>query len=181
MRDLAELNVLLRVNTEMPEGLRPATDEFREGWNRIRNGNAIGLEKRIKAHKWHLVSNARSIAASGTGVTPQQAVSRALDHALGKVDSRLNALEVSDIQSTHYPWFWLARIRVRTYRIQQDDAPAMADELYTVPGVEAGQISGTDSSDVNQEFANAGPRTDQRQKTRSSEVNGAAGLQSGSN
>ena len=31
MRNIAELNVLLRVQVQLPEGLKLATDDFREG------------------------------------------------------------------------------------------------------------------------------------------------------
>ena len=35
MRILAEQNLLLRVHVELPEGLKLATDKFREGWRRV--------------------------------------------------------------------------------------------------------------------------------------------------
>jgi hypothetical protein len=33
MRAISQSNMLLRTRTELPEGLRIATDEFRDGWN----------------------------------------------------------------------------------------------------------------------------------------------------
>ena len=84
MRDLAELNVLLRLQSEMPEGLKLATDYFRDGWHRLRTGNARGLEKKIKARNWHFIRTPKGTTGSGTGTTPQQAVVRALDHALAE-------------------------------------------------------------------------------------------------
>ena len=118
MRDIAELTVLLRVRAEMPEGLKLTRDEFREGWSRLRTGNAKRLEKKIKACKWHFICTAKCVMASGMGATTQHAITRALEHALACVSPHLNAIEVGRIQTTQYPWFWLARVTVHGYRIQ---------------------------------------------------------------
>ena len=39
--------------------------------------------------------------------------------ALRRVGARFNAVEVENIELTQYPWFFLARVRVNPYRIQQ--------------------------------------------------------------
>jgi hypothetical protein len=119
MRDLAELNVLINLQAELPEGLKLATDYFRDGWHRIRTGNAKRLEKKIRAKQWQITRSPKGISASGTGMLRQQAIVRAIDLALAEVCPEVNAIEVTGIQSTEYPWFWLARVKVFPYRIQQ--------------------------------------------------------------
>jgi hypothetical protein len=134
MRDIAELTVLLRVRTEMPEGLKLTRDEFREGWNRLRTGNAKGLEKKIKAHKWDFTPVAKCTMAAGMGETSQRAIACALDHALAQVGADLDAIEVRNIQSTQYPWFWLARVSVYAFRIQPRE-PVAATEGVSLPNL----------------------------------------------
>ena len=46
MRNIAQLNVLLRVRAELPVGLKLATEEFYEGWNFVQSGDARQLEKK---------------------------------------------------------------------------------------------------------------------------------------
>ncbi len=122
MRDIAELTVLLRAPTEMPDGLKLARDDFREGWNRVRTYNAKGLEKKIKARRWEFIPASKCIVAAGLGESPKQAIARALDHALAQVSSHLNAIEIRNIQTTQYPWFWVVRLSVNAFRIQQSEA-----------------------------------------------------------
>lgn len=121
MRDIAELTVLLRVPTEMPDGLKLARDEFREGWNRVRTYNAKGLERKIKARQWNFIPASKCMIVAGMGQSPKQATTRALDHALAQVSAHLNAIEIRNIQSTQYPWFWVVRLSVYAFRIQQSE------------------------------------------------------------
>ena len=43
MRIIAERNMLLRAKTALPDGLKLATDEFREGWEFVRTFDARRL------------------------------------------------------------------------------------------------------------------------------------------
>jgi hypothetical protein len=158
MRDLAELNVLLRLQAEMPEGLKLATDYFRDGWHRLRATSARGLETKIKARKWHFIRTPKCITGSGTGTTPQQAVVRALDHALSEVRPYLNAIEVADIQSTQYPWFWLTRIRLETYRIQEGEFLDVPHEMMSLHDAATQEMDMPGQSIGNQDFADEGSR-----------------------
>ncbi|MGP8269869.1 MAG: hypothetical protein ACLQLH_07365 [Terracidiphilus sp.] len=120
MRNIAKRNVLLREQTELPDGLKLATDEFNEGWNIVRSGDVPRLKEKIQARGWNFIRVAHGSLRSGVGDTSQKAISGALKLALRHVSERFSAVEVEHIELTQYPWFYLARVRVYPYRIQQD-------------------------------------------------------------
>jgi len=137
MRTIAELNMLLRARTELPEGLNLATDEFREGWNFLKTTNAERLEKKIHAHGWNFIKVRDESLRSGVGDTSQEAIASALRLALRRIGTYFNAAEVEHIELTQYPWFFLARVRVYPYCIQQSAAlrvPDEAEHLFIKPG-----------------------------------------------
>ncbi len=49
MRTIAKLNVLLREQIELPEGMKLATDEFHEGWKIVCSGDVARLKEKIQA------------------------------------------------------------------------------------------------------------------------------------
>jgi hypothetical protein len=133
MRTIAELHILLRARTELPDGLNLATEEFREGWNFVRAVNAQRLEKKIHARGWNFIGVADESLRSGVGDTSQEAIASALRLALRRIGPHLNAAEVEHIELTQYPWFFLARVRVYPYRIQQGAALLMPDVSVAAP------------------------------------------------
>ena len=133
MRTIAELNVLLRARAELPVGLKVATEEFREGWNFMRSGGAQRLEKKIRTRGWNFIKISDGSLRSGVGDTSQEAIASALKLALRRVSTHFNAVEVEHIELTKYPWFFLARVRVYPYRIQQGAALPTPDEAAEAP------------------------------------------------
>ncbi|MGD0522273.1 MAG: hypothetical protein ABSA48_13525 [Terracidiphilus sp.] len=131
MRTIAELNVLLRERIELPAGLKLATDEFHEGWNFMRTGDAQRLKEKIQTRGWNFIRIADESLRSGVGDTSQEAIASGLKLALRHVSTHFNAVEVEHIELTQYPWFFLARVSVYPYRIQQDAVLAVMEE--TVP------------------------------------------------
>jgi hypothetical protein len=136
MRTIAERNMLLRARTELPNGLSLATEEFREGWNFVKTVNVQRLEKRILKRGWNFIKIPDESLRSGVGDTSQEAIASALKLALRRIGSRFNAAEVEHIELTHYPWFFLARVRVYPFRIQQSAALSAADEFLPGPSVQ---------------------------------------------
>jgi hypothetical protein len=128
MRRIAELNVLLRKPIELPAGLKLATEEFQEDWNFVRAGDALSLGKKIQKQRWNFIKDADGSMRCGVGDTSQTAIAGALKLTLRHVDARFNAVEVEKIQITQYPWFFLARVLVYPYRIQEDAVSQAADE-----------------------------------------------------
>jgi hypothetical protein len=133
MRTIAELHMLLRARTELPGGLNLATDEFREGWNFVRAVNAQRLEKKIRTRGWNFIKIPDESLRSGVGDTSQEAIASALKLALRRISTHFNAAEVEHIELTQYPWFFLARVRVYPYQIQQGAALSVADEFLPAP------------------------------------------------
>jgi hypothetical protein len=133
MRTIAELNILLRAQAELPDGLTMATDEFCEGWNFAPSLNALSLQMAILTHGWNFVRIADASLRSGVGETSQEAVASALRLAVRHICTYFNAVEVEHIELTQYPWFFLARIRVYPYRIQESAVMHIPDKAISVP------------------------------------------------
>lgn len=134
MRTIAELSLLLRVRVELPEGFKLGTEKFKEGWSFSRSLDAGRLEKRILNHGWNFIKTGEGPQGCGVGDTSQEAVASALKLALRRMSEYFNAVEVARIQLTQYPWFFLARVGVYAYRIQQGvvlPAPEHAGWLLT--------------------------------------------------
>ena len=133
MRTIAELNLLLRERSTLPEGLKLSTDEFREGWSFVKRSDARRLEKRILKSGWNFIRIADGSLRSGVGETAQEAIASALKLALRRISTHFNAVEVERIELTRYPWFFLARVRVYPFRIQEDAFYAAPDDAVIDP------------------------------------------------
>jgi hypothetical protein len=135
MRTIAEQNMLLRAHTELPRGLNLATEAFQEDWNFVRTVNAQRLEKKIHTRGWNFIRTADQSLRSGVGDTSREAIASALKLALRRIGAHFNAAEVEHIELTQYPWFFLARVRVYPFRIQQGAALLAADDSSPAPDV----------------------------------------------
>lgn len=132
MQEIAEHTVLLRQQIELPKGLRLATEEFREGWNVAPRVNAEQMEKKIQTHGWNFLSVTEGALRSGVGETSQESIASALKMSLRRLHTNFNVAEVDHIELTQYPWFFLARVRVHPYRIQQGAVMPISDDLSTM-------------------------------------------------
>jgi hypothetical protein len=133
MRTITDRNILLRARTELPEGLKLATDEFCERWEFVRTFDARRLEKQIVLRGWNLIRIDEESLRSGVGETSQEAIANALKLALRRISTHFNAAEVEHIELTEYPWFYLARVRVLPYRIQQGALLPVSCKAEVVP------------------------------------------------
>lgn len=133
MQLVTELVVLLRTRSELPAGLKLKTDTFREGWSFVRSGGVPQLEKKIRMRKWHFIRTIDESRQFGVGETSQQAISNALLLALLRTCQHFNGIEVGCICSTTYPWFVLARVGVRRFRIQQSPVQSAPDDALLHP------------------------------------------------
>jgi hypothetical protein len=156
MCKIAESNVLLRAQAELPMGFKVATEEFRDGWNRMRSGGARRLERKVLTRGWKFIRVADGTLRSGVGDTSQKAIASALKLALRRVDSHSNAVEVEQIELTQYPWFFLARVHVHPYRIQQGAAQP-ADAPTAAPMASRDRRSSVRTDRVYPPFASAMP------------------------
>jgi hypothetical protein len=131
MIKIAETKVLLRAAPCMPLGFKVATEEFRNGWCLMKSGGTQRLANKVRSLGWHMVRLAEVDLRSGVGKTGPDAVANALSLALRRLDGRSNAVEVEAVEIVDYPWFFLARLKVVPYSVQQqaalplDDQPSM--------------------------------------------------------
>jgi len=157
MHTIAELNLLLRVQVELPQGLRLATDEFREGWYFARSVDAHRLKRRILKRGWNFIRIDAGSLRSGVGATAQKAIASALKLALREINEHVNAVEVKHIELTEYPWFFLARVGVHPYRIQQGGFLSLPKDAAARPiAPRRGRLS-RQSNALFPQFANAMP------------------------
>ena len=131
MHTIAAMNLLLRAQAELPEGFSLATEEFHEGWNFSRSVGAGRLEKRLKSRGWNIIKIEvdGKTQRSGVGDTAQEAIASALKLALRHICEHFNAVEVEHIELTQYPWFFLARVKINPFRIQQSAMLPWPDHL----------------------------------------------------
>lgn len=148
MLTIAERNVLLRAQTELPDGLKLATDAFHEGWNLVRTGNAARLKEKIETRGWNFIRVADGSLRSGVGDSSQEAISCALKLALRHVSANFNAAEVEHIELTQYPWFFLARVRVYPYRIQEEAELALVEDAEWIAMRERQRRGSPQSADI---------------------------------
>jgi hypothetical protein len=161
MHTIAELNMLLRTQTELPDGLKMATDEFCEGWNFVRSLDAPSLQKAILRRGWSFVRIADASLRSGVGETSQEAIASALKLALRRISTDFNAVEVEHIELTQYPWFYLARIRVYPYRIQESAAVHIPEETMPLPANSRNRLLPTNAAVLYPHFGSAMPQLKQ--------------------
>ncbi len=140
MQDLTELTTLSRVTTEMPDGLQISMDDFQEGWNRVLSGDVHWLDKEIRRRGWHFVWIAEPSVRSGVGKTAQTAIAGALKLALRKVLPSFNAANIDHIDVTEFPWFFLAKVRVYPYQIQQNTTLHNVADAAILPAKSSGEM-----------------------------------------
>jgi hypothetical protein len=133
MRELAELTLFVREGAELPNALKLLTEEFREGWNLVRSGDAHCLNRKMRRCRWHLLRIDEGVLRSGVGEESQDAIAGALRLALRHVSARFNAAEVEHIELKQYPWFFIAKVRVYPYQIQQSAVLSLADQIVSLP------------------------------------------------
>jgi hypothetical protein len=133
MRTITEQNLLVRTQVELPAGFKMAREEYREGWSLARSADAGRLKRKIEKHGWNLVRGKAGFERSGVGATSQHATDGALTLALRRLTAHFNAVEIEHIQLTQYPWFFLARVIVHPYRIQQSAMLSVCDDAAPLP------------------------------------------------
>jgi hypothetical protein len=171
LRKIAELNMLVRAQAELPDDLSLATEEFREDWKFVKSANARQLQKKIQARGWNFIKSDDGSLRSGVGDTSQEAIAGALKLALRRVSNHCNAVEVEHIELTQYPWFFLARVRVYPYRIQQRAVLPVADEAMQATAAPRRRILSPNAPALYPHFGSAMPQLKQMLvSTRSSEA-----------
>jgi len=128
MHNIAKCTVLIRDGATLPDDVKLATEEFREGWNLVRTGNMRWLDRRIRSSGWHFIWINEGWLRSGVGETLQEAIAGALKLALRQISAHFNAVEIEHIEFKQYPWFFIAKVRIFPYQIQQSAVLSVPDE-----------------------------------------------------
>jgi hypothetical protein len=128
MRNIVELAMLIRGSVRLPGNLELVTEEFGEGWSFVQSGDSHWLDKEIRARGWHFIWITEELLRSGVGKTSQEAIASALKLALRRVRDRFNAARVEHFGVTTYPGFFLARVKIYPYQIQQSAVLSASDE-----------------------------------------------------
>jgi hypothetical protein len=145
MRNIIELAMLIRGFVRLPGDLELVTEEFAEGWSFVQSGDSHWLDKEIRARGWHFIWIAEALLRSGVGKTEQKATASALKVALRCVSERFNAAQVGHVEVSKYPGFFLARVKIYPYQIQQSATLFVSNEAAAPlmsPPVEAAAIIG---------------------------------------
>lgn len=114
-----ETSILIRQNAEIPLGVVMDTEVFGEGWNLARSVDSRRLENTIHSNGWNLFKIGDELFRCGVGDTSREATEVALRQSLGRVNEHFNAVEVTQIEITQYPWFCLSRVQIAPFRIQR--------------------------------------------------------------
>jgi hypothetical protein len=126
MEDIAEFTVLSRVTVKLPDDLKLAMEDFQEGWRFVRSGDVHWMDTKVRKSGWHFIWIAEPSQRSGVGQTAQAAIAGALKLALRRVNPDFNAANIDRIELKQYPWFFIAKVRVYPYQIQQDAVPQIS-------------------------------------------------------
>lgn len=146
MRNIVERAMLIRGSVRLPGDLELVTEEFGEGWSFVQSGDSHWLDKEIRARGWHFIWIAEALLRSGVGKTEQKAIASALKVALRRVSEHFNAAQVGHFEVSKYPGFFLARVKIYPYQIQQSATLLVSIEAgasLMSPLVEAAAITGT--------------------------------------
>ena len=158
MYTIAETNLLIRAQIELPAGLKLTTEEFREGWNFVGAKDSRLLEKRILRRGWKFIKMVDGWLRGGVGETPQAAIANALNLALRHVSPHFNAVEVNHIEWTEYPWFFLARVMNNPYRIQQGAIEPVPDGALPPPAARRPRLLPANAAALFPQFGSTMPR-----------------------
>jgi len=111
--------VFLRRGCILPNQLDPLQEEVGSDWMQVEDLDAPVFDTIIRQAGWHFMWIQSSSARKGFGITQENAVDRALIHALDGVAQRFNAAELDSVQVTEYLGFHVATVIVQSRQIQQ--------------------------------------------------------------
>jgi len=133
MHDITEFAMLSRITVGLPGNLALATEDFQEGCGFVRSCDVHWLDKEIRRRGWHFIWIAEPSLRSGVGETAQAAIAGAPKLALRRVNPGFNVANIDRIELIQYPWFFIAKVRVSPYQIQQNTVLKMTERAMHLP------------------------------------------------
>jgi hypothetical protein len=134
MRELEEHTIFLREHIMLPEGIALDGETICEGWVVLQSGDAVWLDKTIRGLGWNSNVLTRVYWRCGYANRARDAIQRAAQLALRKVDKRFNAAEIGHIVVVKHLWFYVARVGIFSRYIQESPFLGICDQLSTRPG-----------------------------------------------
>lgn len=133
MPKLEERTIFLREHIMLPEGIALAGNEICEGWVVLQSGDAMWLDKTIRDLGWNSNVLTQVGWRRGYANRAQDAIYRAAQLALRKVDKRFNAAEIGHLGVVKHLWFYVARVGIFSRYIQESPFLGICDELSAQP------------------------------------------------
>jgi hypothetical protein len=133
MPELVEHTIFLREHIMLPEGIALAGNSICEGWVVLQSGDAVWLDKTIRGLGWNSNVLMREHWRRGYANRAQDAIYRAAQLALRKVDKRFNAAEIGHVGVVKHMWFYVARVGIFSRYIQESPFLGICNELSTPP------------------------------------------------
>jgi len=101
----------------------------------VRSGDVLWMDMKARKSGCHFIWIAESSPRGGVGVgqTAQAAIAGALKLALRRVNPDFNAANIDRIDLAQYPWFFIAKVRVYPYQIQQDPVLQISEGPMPLP------------------------------------------------
>lgn len=112
-------SVFLRKGCVLPNLLDPLQESVGENWTQVEELDAPVFDTMIRQAGWHFMWIQKACARKGFGISRQNAIDRALIHALDGVGSRFNAAELDFVQVAKCLGFHVATVTVQSRQIQQ--------------------------------------------------------------
>lgn len=125
---IVALATLVHGSAKLPGDLELVTEKFDEDWNLVRSGDVHWLDKEVRARGWHFIRITEAMLRSGLGTTAQEAIAGTLRMALSHVGERFNTAQVRHFEVSKYQNFFLARVKIYPYQIQQGETLPVSDE-----------------------------------------------------
>jgi len=100
--DVKAGSVIMRAGTVTPERLEIESEDFCEGWNRVRNCDAGLLDRQLRGAGWHLFFLAEAVQAVAVGGFDQDTVQHATARLIQRSGPQMfNCFEVTQIDYRH--------------------------------------------------------------------------------
>ena len=112
--------IMMKVGTILPQSLRVETELYSQGWEIIKNSDALALDRDIRRGDWNFFFLAGSIQATALGYWRERTVRRAMERVLAKAErSKFNCLEITEVSAKQFLGFPYVHVSAHSRHIQK--------------------------------------------------------------
>jgi hypothetical protein len=103
LHDVKQGSVYIRRGTFTPESLELESEEVGEGWDRVRNSEAGGLDLALRGVGWHMMYIANRVHGFAFGPIGQNTIRTAAASLLRKLRPQMfNSVEIISVTAHHF-------------------------------------------------------------------------------